>query len=109
MNKENSQVKQLLEDVQKNSHKKVIVYTLDGCPACEDLKSKFDKIGLTYESVIMNGNQKMWDKLEEMGGSEFAPQVQVEEYLIKENEYEDINQLISNTLTKLLERKIVIK
>lgn len=109
MNKENPQVKQLLEDVQKNSHKKVTVYALDGCPACEDLKNKFDKIGLVYETVIMNGNQKMWDKLEEMGGSEYAPQVQVENYLIKENEYEDINQLISSTLTNLLERKIIIK
>lgn len=109
MNKNNPQVKQLLEDVQKNSHKSVIVYALNGCPACEDLKNKFDKMGLVYETVLMNGNQKMWDKLAEMGGSEFAPQVQVEGYLIKANEYDNINQLIGSTLTNLLERKIVIK
>lgn len=109
MNKENPQVKRLLKDIEENNHKEIIVYTLEGCPACEDLKNKFDKMGLTYEIVVMNGNQEMWDKLDEMGGSEYAPQVQVEGYLIKENEYEDINQLISQTLTNLLERKIIIK
>jgi hypothetical protein len=66
-------------------------------------------MGLVYETVIMNGNQEMWDKLDEMGGSEYAPQVQVNDYLIKENEYNDVNQLISQTLTNLLERKIIIK
>lgn len=109
MNKENPQIRTLLEDVEKNSHKKVTVYALEGCPACEDLKSKLDKIGVVYETVIMNGNQEMWDKLDDMGGSEYAPQVQVEGYLIKENEYDDVNQLISCTLTNLIGRKIIIK
>lgn len=107
--KNNEQVKRLLEEIQENSHKKIIVYALDGCPACEELKDKFEKVGLTYESVKMNGNEDMWAKLAEMGGSEYAPQVQVENYLIKDNEYETINDLISCTLTNLLERKIIIK
>jgi hypothetical protein len=64
---------------------------------------------VVYEEITMNGNQEMWDKLESMGGSEYAPQVQVEDYLIKENEYEDVNQLISCTLTNLIGRKIIIK
>lgn len=102
-------VKELLKEIEDNSHKKVITYTLDGCPACEELKTKFDKMGLTYENVVMNDNEDMWDKLAEMGGSDFAPQVMVENYLIKEEEYEDVNQLISVTLTNLLERKITIK
>ncbi len=109
MNKDNPQVKKLLEDIQQSKDKKVLVYALDGCPACDDLKTKLDKIGVVYENIIMNGNEGMWDKLSEMGGSEYAPQVQVEDYLIKENEYEDMNQLLSCTLTNLLDRKIVIK
>ena len=64
---------------------------------------------MSYEIVGMNENEEMWSKLGQMGGSEFAPQVSVEDYLIKENEYTDINQLISCTLTNLLNRKIVIK
>jgi glutaredoxin len=102
-------VKRLLNEISDNSNKKVYVYALDGCPACEELKSKLDKMGLVYETVIMNGNKTMWDKLSEMGGSEYAPQVQVEGYLIKENEYDTVNELISKTLTNLIGRKIIIK
>ena len=51
----------------------------------------------------------MWDKLTQMGGSEYVPQVRVENYLIKEEEYEDVNELIGKTLSNLLGRKIIIK
>lgn len=107
--KNNEQVKRLIEEIQENNHKKILVYALDGCPACEELKNKFEKIGLQYESIKMNGNDEMWAKLSDMGGSEYAPQVQVEDYLIKENEYDNVNDLISCTLTNLLNRKIIIK
>lgn len=109
MAEKSNKVNKLLKEIQDNNHKKVLVYALEGCPACVELKEKFDKIGLEYENVEMNGNEEMWEKLEEMGGSEYAPQVQVENYLIKEEEYNDINELISQTLTNMLERKIVIK
>lgn len=105
---EKEKIKQLLREISDNSHKKVIVYALDGCPACNDLKNKLNNIGVVYETVIMNGNDEMWDKLSNMGGSEYAPQVQVEDYLIKEDEYDDVNQLISETLTNLLGRKIIV-
>jgi len=105
---EKEKIKQLLKEISENSHKKVIVYALDGCPACNDLKTKFDNIGVVYETITMNGNDVMWDKLADMGGSEYAPQVQVEDYLIKEDEYDDVNQLISETLTNLLGRKIIV-
>ncbi len=101
-------IKKLLKEISDNSHKDVIVYTLEGCPACEELKTKLDNIGMTYENVIMNGNEKMWKELEDMGGSDFAPQVKVDGYLIKENEYDTVNELISQTLTNLLGRKIIV-
>jgi glutaredoxin len=102
-------IKQLLREIKENNHKKVIVYSLDGCPACEDYKLKIDKLGLVYENVEMTDNDKMWDKLKTLGGSEYVPQVQVDGYLIKEDEYDDVNELISKTLSNLLQRKIVIK
>jgi glutaredoxin len=109
MNQNNLKVKNILKEIQENSHKKVLVYSLKGCPACEDLKQKFNKIGLNYENVEMEGNELMWKKLEEWGGSEYAPQVKVENNLIKENEYETITDLISKTISELLDRKIIIK
>jgi glutaredoxin len=104
-----SDVKQLLKEINENNDKKIVVYALDGCPACEELKSKLEKVGVLYENIVMNGNEEMWDKLEEMGGSDFAPQVQVEDYLIKEEEYETVNELLGETLTRMLGRKITIK
>lgn len=102
-------IKNLLKEIKENNHKHVYVYSLDGCPACEEYKTKVKKLGLTYENIEMAGNEKMWKKLSEMGGSDFVPQVEVNGYLIKEDEYNDVNQLISKTLTNLLQRKIVIK
>ena len=107
--KSNEQIKRLLSEINDNSHKSVKVYGLAGCPACVELKEKMDKIGIVYENVLMDEEEELWDTLSEMGGSEFVPQVQVEDYLIKEHEYLDINELISKTLTNLLERNIVIK
>tara|TARA_R110002153_G_scaffold63785_2_gene171046 strand:+ start:4828 stop:5157 length:330 start_codon:yes stop_codon:yes gene_type:complete len=109
MNSNNKKVKNLLQEIEENKHKKVLVYSLEGCPACDDLKGKFDKIGLTYENVEMSGNEEMWTKIEEWGGSEYVPQVKVESSLIKEDEYETITDLIGKTLSKLLDRKIIIK
>lgn len=105
---EREKIKQLLKEIADNNDKEVIVYALDGCPACDELKTKFNNIGLRYENVVMNGNELMWEQLAEMGGSDFAPQVKVDGYLIKEEEYDDVNQLISETLTRLLGRKIVV-
>ena len=40
-----------------NSNKKVLVYALEGCPACIELKNKLDKVGVVFETVDMGGNQ----------------------------------------------------
>ena len=81
----------LMASGNKNSSKKrMVFYYADWCGHCTHTKPE-------------------WKKLEDMGGSEYVPQVQVEDYLIKENEYEDVNELISKTLSKLLERRIIIK
>jgi glutaredoxin len=109
MSNEKQKISNLLKEIQENSHKKVVVYSLDGCPACEELKDKFERMGLVYENIEMTNNDEMWDKLTQMGGSEYVPQVKVENYLIKEDEYEDVNELIGKTLSNLLERKIIIK
>ena len=97
MSKEKQKIERLLKEISENNNKNVVVYSLDGCPSCEELKDKFDRMGLTYENVEMTDNNDMWDKLSQMGGSEYVPQVRVENYLIKEEEYEDVNELIGKT------------
>lgn len=102
------QIKRLLEEVSNVKDKEVIVYSMEGCPACIELKTKMNKIGIKYENVDMNSEER-WALLEGKGGSEFVPQVEVVGYLIKEHEYDNINELISHTLSKMLDRRIVIK
>lgn len=104
-----NEVKKLLSEIQENNHKQVTVYALEGCPACIEFKDKLDKIGVQYENIVMDGNEDMWQQLAEWGGSDFAPQVKVEDYLIKEEEYETVNDLISKTLSNMLGRDIIIK
>lgn len=105
----NAQVERLLKEINENNNKTITVYSLDGCPACNELKFKLNKLGVVYETIEMGGNDTMWQQLKEGGGSDFVPQVKVENYLIKENEYSDVNQLVSKTLSTLLNRKIIIK
>jgi glutaredoxin len=105
----NPQIQKLLKEVEENNHKDVVVYSLKSCPSCIELKEKFGKINLTFEEVDMEGNDKMWSDLESMGGSEYVPQVEVDGYLIRKEEYEDVNELISKTLSNLVGRKVVIK
>ena len=99
----------LLTEIKDNNYKEVIVYSLEGCPACDELKKKFDNIGITYEQVVMNGNDDMWEKISEMGGSDCAPQVKIQDYLIKEEEYESINELISRVVSKMIGKNIILK
>ncbi len=99
----------LLKEIKDNKDKNVLIYALEGCPACDELKKKLNNIGITYEEVIMNGNDNMWSQLEEWGGSDFAPQVKVENYLIKESEYETVNELISRTVSLMIDRTVVLK
>jgi glutaredoxin len=103
------QIERLLKEIDENKNKTIKVYALTGCPACIELKEKFDKLGMNYQTVLIDEDNNLWDELAEKGGSDFVPQVEVEDYLIKEHEYTDINELISKTLTNLLERRIIIK
>ena len=61
------------------------------------------------ENIDMESNEDMWKELEKRGGSDFAPQVDIEGYLIKEDEYETVNELISKTISLMIDRKVFLK
>jgi len=103
------EIQKLMEDIELNKDKKITLYTFKTCPACVELKKKLNKINVLYEEVDMEDNDLMWKTLEGEGGSNFVPQVRVEGYLIKENEYDNVNELVSKTLTNMIGRKVVIK
>jgi glutaredoxin len=107
MNKENPQIKRLLEDLNSNQDKNITLYSINGCPACEEFKDKLGKLDITYESIDMEDNEPMWKKLEEMGGSEYVPQIKIEDTLIKE--YNDVNELLSKTISEIIDRRVILK
>ena len=100
-------VRKLLEDINENSHKQIIVYSLSECPACMELKTRLDRLNIIYETVDMQGNDLKWKELSDIGGADYVPQVMVENNLVKD--YEDINELLSKVLTEVVNRKIIIK
>lgn len=103
----NPQIVRLIEDIQSNNHKKITVFSIDGCPACKEFKSKLDKLDIMYEVVDMEGNDEMWSELEKMGGTNFIPQVMVENILIKN--YDTVNELLSKMISEVIERKVILR
>lgn len=103
----NQQVKKLLEEISDNNHKDITLYTMDHCPACKELKNKLDHIGIVYENVEMEGNDKAWKWLKENGGQEYVPQVKVDDKLI--SEFDEINDLVSMVISEMIGRKVIIK
>ena len=104
---QNSQIQKLLVEIKNNSDKKVTVYSLTHCPACQELKQKLEHLNIQYENVDMDGNDKTWKILKEEGGKEYVPQVRVNDKLI--HEFDVINDLIGLVITEMIGRKIIIK
>ena len=102
----NQQIQNLLEDIKNNSDKSITLYTMEHCPACNELKRKLDHVGIMYEFVEMEGNTEMWDYLKKIGGQDYVPQVMVEGKLI--TEYGEVNELISKVISEMVGRRIVI-
>lgn len=107
MDKNSPQVRRLLEDIEKNNSKILTLFSIPGCPACEEFKRKADRLDIQYESIDMSGNDEMWEKIEKMGGKNFVPQVMVEGTLIKN--YNNVNELLSKTVSELIKRKVILK
>lgn len=103
----NQQVQKLLEDIRNNNNKNITLYTMEHCPACKDLKTKLDRVGIIYDNVEMEGNDEMWKWLKENGGQDYVPQVKVEDKLI--SEFDEINDLVGMVISEVVGRKIVIK
>jgi glutaredoxin len=103
----NNKIKTLLEDIKNNINKNVVVYSMSHCPACKDLKKKLDHLGILYEDIEMDGNEKTWEFLKNIGGKDYVPQVMVENKLL--HEFDEINDLVGMVISEMIGRRIIIK
>ena len=79
----------------------LIVFTLDGCSHCVDLKKKLNKNKLEFREIEIGANKNIWDKVVEQTGHNSLPTVYIqlnggEEGLIfvPERDYKDHDELI---------------
>jgi glutaredoxin len=104
---ENAQIQKLLQEIKLNNDKDIVLYTMEHCPACKDLKGKLDHLNINYSNVEMEGNEKMWEWLKENGGKDYVPQVNIEGKIL--NEFEEVNDLVGMVISEMIGRKIIIK
>jgi glutaredoxin len=103
----NRQIQRLLEEIGENNNKSVILYTMDHCPACKQLKEKLDHLNINYENIEMDGNESMWKWLKENGGKDYVPQANVEGKLL--SEFDEVNDLVGMVISEMIGRRIIIK
>lgn len=103
----NQQVQKLLNEIKNNSDKNIVLYTMEHCPACKELKNKLNHLDINYENIEMDGNQETWDWLKENGGQDYVPQANVDGKVL--SEFEEINDLVGMIISEVVGRKIVIK
>ena len=60
---------------------KVILFTMNSCVHCEDLKRRLNKLKLPYNEIEISQNKKIWDKVIEQTGNNVVPTI----YITEEN------------------------
>lgn len=53
----------------------VIVFTLNGCSHCINLKKKLNKVSIPFTEIEITANQKLWDSVVEQTGHNVLPTV----------------------------------
>ena len=51
----------------------VIVFTLNGCVHCVNLKEKLDEVSIPFTEIEITNNQKLWDTVVEQTGHNVLP------------------------------------
>jgi len=79
----------------------VVIFTLDGCSHCVDLKKKLDNSKIQYIEIEVTKNKEIWDKVVEQTGHNSLPSVYISidggdtgPIFVPERDYETQDELI---------------
>ena len=84
---------------------KVIMYTMEGCPYCDQLKEKLNESNIDFIEKDIDKNIKEYDKFSEAVKSEFLPAVLIgKKAFIPERSFHTIDQANKVIKSYLLEQ-----
>jgi glutaredoxin len=55
--------------------KRLVIFTLDGCGHCTDLKIALNQKSIEFFEIEINQNQKIWNKVVEQTGENILPTI----------------------------------
>jgi glutaredoxin len=55
--------------------KKILVFTLNGCVHCQELKEKLTELSIPFDDVEITLNRKLWDYVISQTGYDLLPTV----------------------------------
>ena len=84
----------------------VIVFSLEGCSHCVDLKKKLNEVGIQYIEIEVTKNKEIWDKVVEQTGHNSLPSVYISidggdkgPIFVPERDYQTQEELIEKIKT----------
>jgi len=79
----------------------IIVFTLDGCIHCVELKKELNNLNIEYKEIEVGENKEIWDKVVEQTGHNSLPSVYIRlnggdegPIFVPERDYQDRDELI---------------
>ena len=76
--------------------KKVLVFTMEGCPWCTKLKEQLDDAGIEYVARDVNEYSTMYDKFVEITDSELLPALLIgKQALVPQKSFNTIDEAVS--------------
>lgn len=81
--------------------KKILVFTLNGCPLCEELKRRLREVSIDFYEVEITQNPEIWNELKGQINDDLLPTIfiQTDHYgngfvYTPEVDFNDINEII---------------
>ena len=88
--------------------KQVLIYSMDECPHCTDLKEMVKAEGINFKNINIDDYEDEWERVKELTKTEFVPTIMVKDtetrkgkYICPDVHFQDLEealQLLKNEL-----------
>jgi len=81
--------------------KQILIFTLNGCLQCRDLKMKLTEQSISFKDIEITKNQELWKQVTSQTGYDLLPTVFIQNddnstgtVYIPDRDFQDINEII---------------